>query len=92
LRIDRFIKYAAAKCREEDLWNHYNFTCLRANASGFHYQKTNEPPQPQKYTTEYTLPTWEEFINDDHTEAQVQTMATDEELNEILYGDRNFVE
>lgn len=67
-------------------------TCLRAMATGFLYQKSNAPKEPQKYITEPTLPTWEEITGFDSELTQKQNIATDEELNMILYGDPNYVE
>ena len=61
-------------------------------ATGFQYQKSNEPKQPQKYKIEPTLQTWEEFCGMSPAGDAAQSLATDEELNEILYGDADFAE
>ena len=63
--------------------------CQRAMATGFYFQQSDEPKQPPKYKVEATLPTWEEFCGVE-ADKSAQHFATNEELNEILYGDSEF--
>jgi len=87
--------YIASEYECETRFNHYFFKCQWAQGTGFQFHESNEPKTPQRYTTRPTLETWEEFVArcDGETNQQPQQrVATDEELNEILYGDSNFNE
>ena len=71
----------------------YVMECHWAGATGFNFSKSDAPKDPKAPKVEPTLPRWSEWRQQYCVATQGMSkpiQVSDEELNEILYGDRNF--
>jgi len=72
------------------LHNQYLFDHLWVQGTGWRFIKSDEPKQPQKYKEEPAYKRWLDVRYPNLDSKPTQRVATNEELNEILYGDKDF--